>query len=604
MKNIKNQAKINETWSSAIKHIVGNAVSEGVLDSRMDWLCALADTHYQDAINESASIEVGGTTTPLSHLFNTVGIANPALAQQVAGGPGEQRNPATFGSGDKWPMFMPMAIQVGARTVGFDLVNVQPMDGPTGVLPFTDYVYSDAKAPFGATPAYNHATANPQYGLGHKKGDTAPAYEAYGVPAAFKATLVLDASAGITKRELAKELGRLAREGKNEILLGTADEGIKVEFIGLSRLNASPMFKVLSSTAKSLGSLFADEAGVTVDFEGLHFTLTRPKLVSMLEDHILGYVGSGKYDSASWTGTFQNPFKIYNPMDRATGETQMPRHLSLQVSEQFVRVGKIQVAVAVTREQVQDLQKQWGIDVLKMVEAAAINELTMTINRHILSVLFGLGWLNHVQAYEAEGINMNVSFDETTAADATVGFAVPDAELEEGRIINMPLPKMHEYGSFENLDTRFARVAKLVKSAGNVIMQRGRRGPANFVVTNWKIASMLQDQSQYTFAPLANTFNQNNGQLYPLGTLAGMTVYVDPLMRTDDTRILVGRKGEKQEPGLYFCPYLMAESVNFINPGTMAPKVVVSSRYQLVTAGWWPETQYLTVFVNTPENLY
>jgi hypothetical protein len=108
----------------------------------------------------------------------------------------------------------------------------------------------------------------------------------------------------------------------------------------------------------------------------------------------------------------------------------------------------------------------------------------------------------------------------------------------------------------------------------------------------------LQDSAQFTFYPLANTVNQNNGALYPLGTLAGLTIYIDPNMDYSDTRILVGRKGADEEPGLKFMPYLMAESIQTIAEGTMSPKIAVKSRYALVEAGFHPETQYFTLLVN------
>ncbi|NMC59127.1 MAG: hypothetical protein GYA51_07065, partial [Candidatus Methanofastidiosa archaeon] len=109
----------------------------------------------------------------------------------------------------------------------------------------------------------------------------------------------------------------------------------------------------------------------------------------------------------------------------------------------------------------------------------------------------------------------------------------------------------------------------------------------------------LQVNAQYAFSPLANTFNQTNGSLYPLGTIGGMTLYVDPNMIYEDTRVLVGRKGAADEPGIVFCPYLMAESVKLITEGTGAPKVIIKSRYALVDAGWHPETQYLTLYIKT-----
>ena len=133
-------------------------------------------------------------------------------------------------------------------------------------------------------------------------------------------------------------------------------------------------------------------------------------------------------------------------------------------------------------------------------------------------------------------------------------------------------------------------------AAGNIVAQRGRRGQANFIVTNIQIATAVQDTAQFTFAPMNNTINQNNGSLYPAGAIAGMTLYVDPNMAYDDTRILVGRKGGDEEPGLKFMPYLMAESIQTIAEGTMSPKIAVKSRYALVEAGQWPETQYYTIY--------
>ncbi len=573
-----NQTKLMESWSPVINKITNNTVPA----DRMEWISKLAH-NQQMMLNEAA---VGGVGAPFATLNNTLGVGNAVPASMAAMTGAEQTSPAAKGSGDKWASLLPVAIQVAARTIGFDLVNVTTLDGPTGVLPFMDYVYADSKAPYGATPAHDAASANPKFGW--KKTD--PAYKEYDDLSIFQCTLV---DAKETRRELEKKF-------RDASVVTVGDIG--VEFVAFSRIKANPIFKLVKSGTKTLGETFAN-GDVTLDVDGSTYTVRNVARVSMLEDQILGYTGAGKYDSDKWSGTFQDPYHLYEPMDRATGETQVPRRLSLTVDTKFIQVGKIQVAVNVTREQVTDLQKQWGIDVLKMVQNAAINELTQTINKHILSRLFALGWKNHLKAYAAEGINLNISLASDTAS--TVGFAtVDEGEEIPAEKAEMPLLPATKYGDFENLDTKFARVAKLIKTAGNVIMQRGRRGPANFVVCNAKIASMLQDQSQYTFAPIANTFNQNNGQLYPLGTVAGMTVYVDPMMRFDDTRVLVGRKGEKDEPGLHFCPYLMAEDVNFINPFTMAPQVVISSRYALVEVGWYPETQYITLFVDTPDNMY
>lgn len=602
-KNKTNIAQIVESWSPAIKQLTNNRVNESTPD-KLAWMCEYAHNHTM-ALNEEA---VGGVSFPYQTLNNTMGIGNAVPAQMAGQTAVDQSNTKSFGSGDKWPSLLPMALQVAARTVGFDLVNTVPFQGPTGVLPFLDYVYAGSKEPYGATPATGAANANPEIGVNGRK----PAYELYDAPHAFRCKV---AEKDSSKRQLDYEALATAKSIK---IAGKLD----VEWIGLTRLSAEPMFKVLpGQTTVALGTVFGsntfdgavtaaitrdDEADKDASLDTDVTSLTEVKLygarlISALEDQIQGFTGAGKYDTDKWTGTWQNDQHLYEPMDRATGEMQYPRQMNLKVFTKFVSVGTQSVAVAVTQEQVQDLQKQWGIDVLKLVENAAINELSQSINKHILSRLFALGWKNHVQAYQSEGINLNLdlSDDPRIAEKTCVTYNEEDGEVLE----TLPVAKPGHYGDFENADTMLKKIGVNMLAAGNVVMQRGRRGAANFVVTNWKIATMLQSNAQYAFSPIANTFNQNNGSLYPVGTIAGLTVYVDPLMHTQDTRVLVGRKGDKDEPQVVFCPYIMAESVRLITEGTASPKVLIKSRYALVDLGWYPWLNYLTFYVKTNEGV-
>ena len=91
----------------------------------------------------------------------------------------------------------------------------------------------------------------------------------------------------------------------------------------------------------------------------------------------------------------------------------------------------------------------------------------------------------------------------------------------------------------------------------------------------------------------SNTFDIWNDSL--LGSVAGVMIYVDPNMDWSDNRLCVGKKGNGNEPGLVFMPYLIAETVETIAEGTMAPKIAVKSRFALVDAGFHPETMYYTL---------
>lgn len=586
---------ITESWAPMIERVTGVKDPE-----KLAWMSQLA--HNTAKLNEDAFqlgsnsfAAQGGTYTPYNNLYNTLGVGNPVPAGKPALTGADYADNTTLGSGDKYPALLPLALKVAAKTIGFELVNTTPIQGPTGVLPYMDYVYSGSKQPYGATPAYDSKSANPAEFNQNKTF----AYSHYGLPASFKASIV----GGDTEEESA--IAIKANLKAIPLLAGTklTSGTLVVEFIGWSRIDGEPMFKVVSGD-KSLGEYFDEEVKFTGESykTSVELTVAAPKLISMLEDQIQGFTGAGERDRDAWYGTYQDGTVLYEPMSRGTGEMTMPRQLSLQLFTKHIQVGTIQVGCAVTQEQVTDLQKQWGIDVVKMVENAGINELSSTINRHITSRLFALGWKNHCKLVEVEGVNanLNLSFDPASATAApkmTPALAIPQGTDETGEYTsytNIALPYKPMYinanASFENRDTLLKRIATNIMLASNWIQQRGRYGAATFVVTNITVASALQSNAHYTFSPIDNTINQSVGNLYPIGTLAGLTIYVDPLMGGNDTRVLVGRKGGKDEPGVHFCPYVMAESVKIIAEGTAAPKLYIKSRYALVDAGFFPET--------------
>lgn len=613
---------ITESWAPAITKVTGVTDSD-----KLDWMSQLAHNTAKQ-LNEDAFVmpsnsfsQMGGTYMPYNNLYNTLGVGNAVPAGKPAMTGADFADSRNLGSGDKFPALLPLALKVAAKTIGFELVNTMVFANPNGVLPYMDYVYSGSKQPFGATPAHSPRTANP-----HANSQTNTAFEMYGLPHMFKASIVKGENGG----EEINNAGAVKRALKGAtavpagaLFVAKADgaEDLCVEFVGWSRIDGDPMFKVVSGN-QSLGAYFAEGAlafdctytpvGTTNEIQ---FTLTvrAPRLVSMLEDQVQGFTGAGELDRDPWYGTYQDGTVLYEPMSRATGEQQMARQISLQLFTKNVTVGTIQVGCAVTQEQVTDLSKQWGIDVVKMAENAGINELSATINRHITSRLFALGWKNHYKLVEVEGpaANLNISLDPSyTAASGarmTPALAIPQGEAtdtgEYRNWINVALPYKPLYipsgAAFENRDTLIKRIASNFLAASNWIFQRGRYGQATFAVTNTNIFTLLQTNAQYTFSPIANTLKQEGGQLYNAGTICGLQLYVDPNMAAYDNRVLVGRKGGKDEPGTYFCPYVMAESVQIIAEGTMAPKLQIKSRYALVDAGFYPETQYLTFCVDT-----
>jgi hypothetical protein len=413
----------------------------------------------------------------------------------------------TTGSGDKAPTLLPLAMQVAAQTIGLDLVPVVPMAGPMGLLSYLDFTYGGGtlEHPDGTTTISKNGHAPTLI--------KSPATDGNGDADEYTFTKAVDADGNVLT----------------------------------SRLDGETIYVVTETTTAHSDTL-------TAAFQSLATGTPAVSLISALEDHVPNFSGQLSGSNAG------------KPYSRNEGEYTADRLMGLSLFSKSVTAETFQVAAAVTREQVQDL-KQFGVDAVAQVEAVLTNELTQSINAHILY---------EMRAIAEEGVAA-ITLDSGTSGGNTRG--------DEHR-----------------------RLLTNILAAANLIANRGRRGAGNFAVVDAKVASALQGVAGFVPNPMANTFNQVAGAIYPVGSVAGINVYTDPLMPFNGTltdhdasagsaavethQILVGRKGDGNGPGLVFMPYLMAESVQTIAEGTMAPKVAVKSRYALVAAGFHPETQY------------
>jgi hypothetical protein len=334
-----------------------------------------------------------------------------------------------------------------------------------------------------------------------------------------------------------------ALAGVADIAVGSPAECAGYTFIGKSRIDGKSIFKVGANLV---------EANVADDLEaaktGAGATV---ELVKALEDHIPGFSGSNVAG---------------DPFTRGVGEQTNEKIMGLSLFSKAVEAKTFQVAAAVTREQVQDL-KQFGVDAVAQVEAVLVNELTQNINDLIINNVKTLGEANITNAVAAGEFTSGALNVYLLAAASLVG------------------------GQTEGSEHR--KVLTGILAAANLIANRGRRGAGNFAVVGPQVATVLQAASGFVPNPFANTISQSAGAIYPVGSIAGIQVYTNPKWAWNYQTVLVGRKGDGNGPGLVFMPYLMAESVQTIAEGTMAPKIAVKSRFALVEAGFHPETQYV-----------
>jgi hypothetical protein len=539
-----NNSSVSETWTPVLESYGANVADR-------PWLVDYAHNHaiFDNAgmINETAAAPglflqqpgsigaMGAPVAPLSSQTPFSGFGSGTLSKGSYGA-------ASSGSGDKFPSLLPVAIQVAAKTIGFDLVGVVPMDSPVGFLPYLDYVYQG--------------------------GNVDKTYEPY----LIKLAVALDTNIAVGA------------------YVGTGEW--KFQYVGNSRIDGKPILKVVTGTdGATTVETFLQSIDETAYSSGGAGTFASPwaglgtsvtiatgsvTLVSALENHISGFTSVSDDDYNSADGTFRGPFLGSTAtegegMTRAESEASKFRQMGLRMFTKFIEAKADQVSISATVEQIQDLNRVWNFDVISMLENVAVNELAQSINKKLVDRVFALG-ANH--AATVETVEGNSGAPNICNIDLTVGST-----------------------GFENTSTLQRRVVTKILEMANLIYHRGRFGAGTYVVTNGRVASALADVAGYSFAPFNNDMPSTAGQLYPAGKVYGLTVYVDPNLKFSDNRIHIGRKGADEEPGVKFMPYIMAESLQTIAEGTFSPKIGMKSRYAIAEAGWHPETQYITMGV-------
>jgi hypothetical protein len=610
-----NEAEVQKTWGPVIEESTG--ITE---KSKLAWMSKYC--HYHN-LNES--------------VYNTVHL-NPNMNVQSMGNVTLPGNPGSMnafpaqaaGSGDRPFSLLPLAMQVAAQTVGLDLVPVVPMQGPMGVLTYLDFVYGGGRGSGAPVNGNLDTTAAP---LMIKFSATNDDASAFAVNDLYYADQFNSSAAAVTP-----------------VAGNTVAASYELTFVGTSRIDGLPIFRVRgNTTATIVAPGAAPVAGSTVN-SGFNYAQgaetaastiynsitagarlhglarvggVRPALaavivagnivatvgatpnlglVKALEDHITGFSGNA-FQPANDPATGGPQFANQNangldPYQRGVGESTVDNIMGLSLFNKSVAAETFQVAAAVTREQVQDL-KQFGIDAVAQVEAVLVNELTQSINKYILDRIFRNGVTNTINIGNVNGTSLSEQFNGQAAqAGAAITLGANNTGngiLTTGAFLAAFPVQTNVLGGGNTQGTLQRRVYTKILAASNLIATRGRRGPATFAVTGGEMATALQSVAGFVAYPLSNTVNQAGGSLYPIGAIAGVTVYVDPNRAFNDYTICVGRKGDGNSPGLVFMPYLMAESVETIAEGTMAPKIAVKSRFALVDAGFNPELMYYTM---------
>ena len=558
----------------------------GVTGDRVEWLAEYAEFH---SINENAY--ANATTAGMGQVLAPSPGSFPGLLGGGAGfGGSSVTGQSSIGSGDLGQNLLPVAMKIAAQTIGLDLVAVKPTPGPKIDLLYIDFQYDDLDM--------SGANGRPQvFKIATNTNLTAIVATLSSFVSANNGTLTQGGLANIrvfaTGSCIAGVPGSLTTNATAVDAL--ASKAGVLEFLGFSRIDGNPMFKAYrQSNSGNLGGTTApnypyafDASLNTFAFSGsmvsqLNYigtivaSASTIDLVSALEDHLPGF--SSNWSASSASGDY--------PMSRATDDATYAGVIGPKISSKSIAVGTIEVSTALRRTEIEDIKANTGMDIVQKMESILVNELSQTISKQIVAKIFELGNTNRQTAPLQTGLGVT-----TVGASASTIFDLNTAYVT----INGGIGGETTHAVQRKLITKLAH-------ASNYIATEGRVGPAQFAVTNGGLGAALMDIAGYTINPVKSKMN-GAGQLYPVGTIGDIQIYVDPYMRYNDNRIVIGRKNNPDQPGLIFVPYLMAQSISVISEATFAPRMLLRSRYAIADVGFFPQKQYMTIVV-TDENQY
>jgi hypothetical protein len=293
-------------------------------------------------------------------------MGNPVAptASQTPFTGGAKNSYSDSGSGDKFPSLLPVAIQVAAKTIGFDLVPVIPMDSPVGFLPYLDYLYAGGRTGAGDFDPY----------LVKIEGAYADDFPT-------------------------------ATPGDAITVSGSGAGDFTLHFVGYSRVDGQLIAKVVSDAGTN--TLANSIVGNTVTIGGnASGATTGVALVSALENHISGFtsVSDADYAGTDFNGSYlPTTGTVPNGMSREAGENSKFRQMGLRMFTKFVEARTDQVSISATVEQIQDLNRVWNYDVISMLENVAVNDLAQSINKQLVDRVFQMADVHNAEIDLVEG---------------------------------------------------------------------------------------------------------------------------------------------------------------------------------------------------------
>ena len=456
----------------------------------------------------------------------------------------------------------PLVRRVFAQLIANEIVSVQPMSLPSGLLFYLDFQYDRAKNA-------NYSADGSVYG--DRKAVGVEKYD--GIGGQQTSGGFYNLNSGYSQRTFTwgKALGLCAAadkaDGSSSIVSGVL-QAYKVTVPTGGDTTALYAIGLMSATASDGGAAFRGQAGVTGtmvaqsasfapdlwEFDANGLTGYAPALATSAALDVVGPMQGSVVDTGS-VATNVGDFE-------ATSEIP---ELDIAVSSVPVVAQTRKLKAVWTPELAQDLNAYHALDAEVELTTILSEQIATEIDREILSDLLNgafvqAGWSRKIGNYvNADGTSQSLtgnSFESTGGENGNQAF----------------------YGTQQDW---YQTLVETIMQVSNDIHKRNLRGGANFIVTSPEVSTVFEAINSFrpSVAGAADEVSYSLG-MENVGTLNNrFTVYKDPYFPSN--KILLGYKGNSfLETGYVYAPYVpLVVTPTIFQPEDFTPRKGVMTRY-------------------------
>jgi len=466
------------------------------------------------------------------------------------------------GNSEAWAgVALPLVRRVFGEIVAKDLVSVQPMNLPAGLIFYLDFQYGTSQNFKAANESLYGATSDLKRTDGaFDKGLYGAGEFAYSITESN--VTVIDADTAHTAA--ATFLGILNADtdfSESRAALGDTfgDDGNIIRTLKVSKAHFSsslnPDFdsvRAWKPAATGLLGVFPQFTRVNGDF--VEFVVSGAANVAFTGSTTVSFVKGP--DNLDDRGDFEDSIPA-----AAVSNQQIPE-INVQLRSDTVSAKTRKLKAQWTPEFAQDLNAYHSIDAEAELTSILSEYISMEIDLEILDMLIR-------NADTVEGWSAKVAQDVTVSDNTTAGGTSFPTLTSTANADGVYYTKM---SWFQTLGVKLQKVS-------NLIHQKTLRGGANFMVVSPKVSTVLESIPGFA-ADSAGEANKYNMGVQKIGAINNRyQVYKNPYMT--ENVILMGYKGSQfLETGAVFAPYIPLIMTPLVyDPVSFTPRKGIMTRY-------------------------